>query len=283
MVQAADPSAAPPDSRFGLFGVLDSRSIYGQYWFPEPLRADESDVDNELRADWFHAENRGRQFDSVKVEFEKSFELLTLEVAPTYESDRQHVVDPVTLVSRRDAQAALGNVELGARHPIFQYVSPTGFFDTTLVAAMEVTVPTRTKISKDFELVPKLFSLTRLGDHLSVQCGLGDSILVGPVGRGLSTLEYDVVLGYELTKTDLPLPGILSTIPILEFDGENTLNQANAGHNQLFGTAGFRFNFDSIAWLAAQPRMGVGYTFPVDQGARDEFRWGLVTSLVLEY
>ena len=62
----ATPAVSGPTggTRYGLFGGLDHRSIYGQYWFPEPLRADEGDVDNELRFDYFHAENRGRQFDS---------------------------------------------------------------------------------------------------------------------------------------------------------------------------------------------------------------------------
>jgi hypothetical protein len=148
---------------------------------------------------------------------------------------------------------------------------------------MEATVPTRARISRDWELVPKIFNLTRIGDHLAIQTGLGDSILVGPQGRGLSTLEYNATFGYELTRDQLPLPVILNSWPIVEFEGERTLNQAEAGRDQLFGTAGFRFNFDSISWLAAQPRIGIGYTFPIDKGARDEFRWGVVVSVVFEY
>lgn len=269
--------------RYGLFGLLDHRSIYGQYWFPEPLKADESDVDNEIRVDWSHEENPGRQFDAIKTEFEKSFGLLTLEIAPTYESDRTRGFNSIARRIEGETRAGFGNVELGVRHPVFQFVSGDGFVDTTLVAGNEVTVPTGSKISKDVEWVPKLFSLTRIGDRVSIELGAGDSILVGPQGRGLSTLEYSAVLGYELIKTDLPLPGMLSTTPLLEFDGQYALNQAVAGHNQLFCAAGFRFNFDSISWLPAQPRLGIGYTFPVDKGARDEFRWGIVTSLVFEY
>jgi hypothetical protein len=81
----------------------------------------------------------------------------------------------------------------------------------------------------------------------------------------------------------LPLPGILSTWPMLEFDGEYPLHQSLAGHDQLFCTAGARFVFDSISWLPAQPRIGIGYTVPIDQGARQELRWSVVTSMIFEY
>lgn len=269
--------------RYGPFKLLDHRSIYGQYWFPEPLRADESDVDNEIRTDYFHAENHGRQFDSVRAEIEKSFGLMTLEISPGYESDRGSSIDPITGAKTRHTEEGFTNIELGARFPFYQYVSSGGRFDTTFVFGLEVAPPVQSKISKDVEIVPKLFNLTRLGDHFSVQLGLGDSVLIGPRDRGLSTLEYSATFGYEWTKQQMPLPLILSTVPILEFDGESMLNREEAGHNQLFGTAGFRFNFDSVSWLPAQPRIGIGYTFPIDKRARDEFRWGIVTSLVFEY
>jgi hypothetical protein len=287
LAYGADPiNPSPTDSgttRYGLLNLLDSRSIYGKYWFPEPLRADEADVDNEIRFDYFHGENRGRTFNSGKFEVEKSFGLLTLEVAPGYESDKLRVFNPVARRTEHETQEGFTNVELGARYPFFQYVSPDGRFDTTFVAGIEVAVPTLSKISKDTEIVPKVFNLTRVGEHLSLQLGLGDSILVGPEERGASALEYDVVLGYELTHKELPIPGVLSVVPIFEIDGEYALNHDEAGANQLFGTAGFRLNFDTIRGLPAQPRIGIGYTFPLEHHARDEFHWGVVVSLVFEY
>jgi hypothetical protein len=281
--EATQKNSDDASNRYGLFGLLDRRSIYGQYWFVEPLRADEADVDNEIRADYFHAENRGRQFDSVKVEVEKSFGLLTVEIAPRYESDRTSRLDPRPGGLQRQTAEGFTNIELGARYPVFQCVSPDRSFDTTFVVGMEVAPPTLGPISKDLELVPKLFDLTRLGEHLSIQTGLGDSILIGPVGRGLWTLEYDAVFGYELAHTELPLPGVLSAIPLIEFDGESAINQAGAGHDILFGAVGLRLNLVTLPLLPAQPRLGVGYVFPIDKGARDEFRWGIVASLVFEF
>src|SRR5690242_7499908 len=73
---AADPSHG---DRYFL-GLLDHRSRYGQGWFPEPLCADELDAESELRLDWFHGEDRDRQADEVKAEFEWNFGNLTLEV-----------------------------------------------------------------------------------------------------------------------------------------------------------------------------------------------------------
>jgi len=278
------PATAPPASgRYGLFGLLDHRSVYGTDWYPEPLSADEADVDNEITASWFHFEKHGEQSDTMSLEFEKSFGLLTLEIAPGYASDHTASFNPRTTMEQRDNQAGWTNIELGARGPVFQYVSPDNFFDTTFVVGLEVSPPTQTKISKDTEFVPKVFNLMRIGNHLAIQTGLGDSILAGPVSHGLSTLEYDAVFAYELTKRELPLPGILSTWPMLEFDGEYPLNQSLAGHDQLFCTAGARFVFDSISWLPAQPRIGIGYTVPIDQGARQELRWSVVTSMIFEY
>ena len=269
-----------PDSRYG-FGLLDRRSIYGAYFFPEPLNADEADVDNEVRADWLHTEKTGHQADEVRVELEKSFGSLTLEVAPTYESDRVSFFNPDSDMTEQQSEEGLGNVELGARHPIYQYVSPGGFFDTTFVLGLEVAVPTLSEISRDVEVVPKLFNLTRVGEHFSIQTGLGNSILVGPDGRGLSTIEYSAVFGYELATDQLPMPGALSITPLFELEGEYTMNQEDAGHNELSGTVGFRINCESIG--ALQPRIGLGYVFPIDAGAREDFDWGIVTSLVLEY
>src|SRR5438067_820951 len=114
---------APSSTRYGAFGLLDRRSIYGKYWFPEPLATDESDVDNEVRADWFHGEKRNHQFDSVQIEIEKSFGLMTVEIAGGYESDRTRSFDPDTSTFQREREEGFSNIELGVRHPVFQYVS----------------------------------------------------------------------------------------------------------------------------------------------------------------
>ena len=206
------------------------------------------------------------------MEVEKAFGLLTLEISGGYESDRVGHV----------AEEGFTNVEFAGRYPVFQYVSPSGFFDTTVVAGLEVTVPTLSKISHDVEVVPEVWDLTRIGEHLSVQLDVGDSILIGPDGRGGSTLEYDVVLGYELTKRDLPVPGILSTVPIFEVNGEYGFNHDDAGRNALLATVGaLQLRHDLVAARAAAARRRVHV--PDRQGRRDDIRYGLILSVVFEY
>jgi hypothetical protein len=283
----AQPVAAAADSasadRYGPFNLLDHRSTYGKYWFPEPLRTGEIDVDNEIRVDYFHAERRGKQEDEVEFELEKSFGLVTVEIATAYESEREREFDDTTGTTERTSEEGIGNIEIAARFPFFQYVSDDRRFDTTFVFDMELALPSGSDISRDTELVPQLANLTRLGDHVAIQTSAGYSMLVGPEEGGLNTLEYAAVFGYELTRNELRLPGVLSVWPLFELEGEVPLNHDERGHNELSGTLGFRVNFDTIKGSPLQPRIGLGYTFPIDSGARDEFDWGIVTSVILEY
>jgi hypothetical protein len=278
-VSAAEPDA-PSSGRY-MAGLLDHRSRYGQFWFPEPLRGPEMDVDRELRIDWFHGEKKGVQQDEVKAEVEYNFGLLTIEVEAGYERGSESAFDSVLGRTIRDTEEGASSIEFSARHPIYQYVSADGFFDYTLVAALEVAAPSGSKISKDSEIVPQLFQLFRFGEHFSLQTSVGYSVVIGPNEGGATALEYSVILGYNLEHDELPLPGIMRTIPIFELNGDWDLSREETGHNTLFGTAGVRLNFNSIG--AAQPRIGIGYVFPIDQGARDELRWGVITSLVFEF
>jgi hypothetical protein len=279
-VFAAEPEPAASSTRY-MAGLLDHRSRYGQFWFPEPLRGPEMDVDRELRIDWFHGEKKGFQQDEVTAEVEYNIGLLTLEVEAGYERGSESAFDAALGRTIRSTEDGAGAIEFSARHPIYQYVSQDGFFDYTLVAALEVAAPSGSKISKDSEIVPQLFQLMRFGEHFSLQTSVGYSVVIGPEEGGATALEYSVILGYNLEHDELPLPGVLRTIPIFELNGDWGLSREEIGHNTLFGTAGVRLNFNSIG--AAQPRIGIGYVFPIDQGARDELRWGVVTSLVFEF
>lgn len=275
------PSSPSGTSRYGPFALFDSRSTYGQFWFVEPLRAPEMDVDRELRLDYFHGENHGVQSDTLNAEVEYNINLLTVELEVPYEWETANSFDATRGRTVRERSQGVGSIEMAARHPFFQYVSDDHFFDYTAVGAFEVAIPSNSPISKDAEFVPQIFQLLRVGDHLSVETGTGVSFLAGPREGGTNTFEYNLVLGYNIEHKELPLPGILRTIPIFELNGERVLSGPVNGANQLFGTAGFRVNLQAMG--PAQPRLGFGYVFPIDQGARDEFRWGIVTSLVFEF
>ena len=270
---AADESSST--RYFG--GLLDHRSTYGNFWFPEPLRGPEMDVDSELRVDYFHGEDRDRQANKVVAEVEHNFGLLTLEVEVPYSRESESSLDPATGRLTHDVAEGLGNIELAARHPVFQLVSDDERVDYTIVAAFEVAVPTKSRISHDTQL----FQLLRVGEHFSVQASVGYSALMGPIEGGNSALEYNVIFGWNIEHEELPLPGLSRLTPIVELNGEYGLAGADSGRNVLFGTAGARFNLDPIG--PAQPRLGVGYVFPIDRAARGEFDWGVTTSVVFEF
>jgi hypothetical protein len=273
------PSTA--DTHYGPLGLLDHRSYYGRYWFPEPLRVEETDVDNEMRLDWVHQEGNGRVTDEAAAELEKAFGLTTLELEIPYERESESTTDPLTGERNHERTQGAGNIEISLRHPIYQFVSRDGFFDNTLAAALEVAMPTKSPVSQDGEGVVKLFDALRLGEHFSLQAIGGYSFLIGPDEGGNRTFEYGLAAGYSLTHKELTLPHIIQFIPLAELTGETGLNREEAGHNTLSGTLGVRANLEPIGPL--QPRLGIGYVFPVDQSAREEFKWGLVSSLVFEY
>jgi hypothetical protein len=265
--------SSPTDTRHGWFNWLDSRSAYGQGVFPEPFLVDDSDLEvNEARLDWQHTEGSFQQNDVVTAEIEKGFGLTTLEVEVPYERDA--VGDVVT--------RGFDNVDLGARRPFYQFVSAGGFVDTTTGAGIEVGIPVNSALSKNAELVPKIFDDLRLGRHFTMQSILGWSKLYGSGDDGgLETFEYGFDFGWTFQHSDLPLPGVQQLIPILELSGETELNKDDPGHNSLLANLAMRANLDTIGGI--QPRLGFGVLLPVDYGARQDQHWGIFTSLVFEY
>jgi hypothetical protein len=268
----ADDPAVLADTRYGLFNWLDHRSDYGQGIYPEPFLVDDSDLEiNEARLDWLHTKGNGQQSDVVTAEVEKGFGLVTLELEVPYERD----------VSDGAISQGAGNIDLGARTPFLQFVSAHGLVDSTFGAAIEVGIPTFSSVSRNTELVPKLFDDLKLGSF-TLQSIIGYSTLFGGgEDGGLQTFEYGFVFGYTIEHRQLPIPGVQRFIPVFELSGETALNKDNPGQNSLLGNAGFRLNLNTVGPI--QPRLGLGFVFPVDKGARNDVHWGIITSLVFEY
>jgi len=266
-------AAVAPDTRYGLFDGLDHRSFYSQGNFPEPFLVDDSGLEiNEARLDWLHTRAGSSHTDLTTAEVEKGFGLLTLEIEVPYERT----------VNAGTVTQGIGNIDLGARYPFYQYVSSGGGFDSTFGGAFELGIPASSAISVNPEYVPKIFNDTKIGDHFTVQSILGYSTLGGggEVG-GLQTFEYGFTLGYSLDHHELPLPGVRQFIPMFELVGEKGLNKDAADQDSLEGNAGFRVNLKSLGTV--QPRLGLGFVFPITSAARTDNHWGIVTSLVFEY
>ena len=260
------------NTRYGLFHGLDHRSSYGQFFFPEPFLVDDSDLEpGEFRLDWLHTTHGSDHSDVIHPEIEYAIGLMTLELEVPYERD---VTDGVVT-------KGFANVDIGARYPFYQFVSRNEFFDTTLGAAIELGIPTTSDVSHNTELVPKIFSDTRLG-NFTAQAILGYSMLYGPGDDGgVNTFEYGFVFGYVLPHSALSVPGVDRFIPVAELSGETQLNKTDAGHKSLSADIGLRVNCKSIGRI--QPRPGIAFVFPLDSGARQETHWGIMTSLVLEF
>jgi len=281
--RATYADATDPSLRFGPFGAFDSRSMYGKGVFPEPFLIDDSDLEvNEVRFDWFHQENSGQTDNLYRGEFEHGFGMMTVELEVPYLYDTQRSFERALGRSVRTTSQGFDNVSIGARNPIFQYVSEDEFIDSTFGVGLEVGIPTNSPVSKNTELVPKLFNDLRIGDHFTMQTVLGYSTLFGskPDG-GTETLEYGLVFGWSIPHDQFPLPDVEQVVPVFEIQGDTLLDTSDAGSNSLLGTAALRFNLRSIE--AVQPRLGLGYVFPLDKGGRDELRWGIYTSLVFEF
>lgn len=261
-----------PDTRYGLFNALDHRSSYGQGVFPEPFLVDDSDLETgEFRLDWLHTATGNDHSDIIHPEIEYAIGQMTLELEVPYERD-------VTAGQTADGMA---NIDASVRYPFYQFVSRNGLVDSTFGAGVELGIPTTTDVSHNTELVPKIFDDLKIGDF-TVQAILGDSMLFGPgEDGGLNTFEYGLVFGYDIPRKTLPLPGVEKLIPVVELTGETALNHDRAGQNSLAADAGLRVNLKTIGRI--QPRPGIVFVFPVDNGARAETHWGVMTSLVFEF
>ena len=120
--QIASASAnlsVPPSTRYGLFNGLDHRSWYNEGNFPEPFLVDDSGLEiNEARLDWLHTQAGSQHSDIASAEVEKGFGLMTLELKVPFERD----------VSPDRTSQGIGNIEVGARHPFYQFVSASWIF-----------------------------------------------------------------------------------------------------------------------------------------------------------
>jgi hypothetical protein len=251
---------------------LDQRSAYGQGVFPEPFLVDDSDLEpREARLDWLHTAANDSKNNTAKAEVEEGFGLMTVELEIPYEYD----------TTAGSTTQGFDNVNLGARYPFYQFVSPNSLVDSTFGAGLEVGIPTGSDLSQNAELVPKIFDDLKVG-NFTTQCVLGYSTLFGPSPEGgLQTFEYGFVFGYTVPRSDLPLLGIQEVAPIFELKGETELDHDKSGQNSLLGDAGLRFNLKAVAGV--QPRPGIAFVFPLDSGARENTHWGVVVSLVFQY
>ena len=126
--------------------------------------------ENEYRFDWFHSRTGAARRDIETAEVAHSFGLLTLEIQAAYERDR----------SPEGVLEGTSTIDVSARYPLFEYVAPNGFFDTTFGAALDLGIPANSPFSKNTEFAPRIFNELRLGTRVTLQSTCGYSTLFGP-------------------------------------------------------------------------------------------------------
>ncbi len=269
---AATNSWTAQNARFGLFDWLDHRSGYYQDSFPQALTVDDTSLEpeGELELSCLRTAAGSQHQYLMSAELQKSIGLVTLEVEVPYE--RNAVAG--------DTAKGIGDVEVHARCPVYQFVSDAGFFDNTLGVIGGVGLPVYSPVSRNAELEGGLFNDTKLGDHFTIQTVLEyDKLFGGGDDGGAEEFDYGLVFAWRVARDELPLPGIEHLTPMFEVNGDLGLNQDEAGQNSVLGSLGFRVDFRPIAGL--EPSLALGYVFPLTNAARDQVHWGIALNLTI--
>lgn len=282
------PATAPTHSTPAMsgtsryfFGLLDSRSSYGHDFFHDPFLGPEFDSERQIELDYLHGEKRGLVNDEVDAGFQWNV-VGQLMIAGEFgwESQRAALL-PGGAVGDDDEPGSfsgLESVDLAIYHPILQFVSADDSVDYTACLRLDFGIPTRTRASTgDLQLTPYLGQLLRIGRHVSIETWTGGAFSIAP--HQTDPFVYGVSIGYELFHEQVPLPFTEKLTPIVELDGQTPFS--NRGQDAVFGVSGFDFHGRSVG--AMDPHLEVGYQFPLDQGARNQLRWGIVAQLFLEF
>lgn len=273
-IPTATNSWTSQNARFGLFDWLDHRSGYYQDSFPQALIVDDTSLEpkGELELSYLHTAAGSQHSDVMSAEFQKSIELVTLELEVPYER----------IADSDGAAKGIGDVEFHARCPVYQYVSGHGFFDSTLGPIGGVGIPVYSRVSRNTELEGGLFDDVKLGDHFTVQTVLEyDKVFGGGADGGAEEFDYGLVFAWRVSHHEMPLPGIERFTPMFEVAGDLGLNQDEAGQNSVLGSMGFRVDFRSIGGL--EPSLALSYVFPMSSAARDEVHWGIAMNFTIGF
>lgn len=273
--------AGPSASGRYFFGLLDSRSSYGRDFFHDPFLGPEFDSEKQIELDYLHGEKRGFLHDEADAGFQWNV-VGQLMIAGEFGWESQRA--PLISGGAADGDDTDGtlrgfeNVDLAIYHPIFQFVSEDESIDYTACLRLDFGIPTRTRASTgDLQLTPYLGQMLRIGRHVSLEAWTGGAFTLAP--HQTDMFIYGLSVGYQIFHEQLPLPLTEKLTPIIEMDGQTPFS--SRGQDALFGIGGCDFHFRSIDGL--DPHIEVGYQFPLDQGAQEQLRWGIIAQLFLEF
>ena len=205
--------------------------------------------DTELELSWLHTKGNGLQSDIGTAEFQKGFGLLTMQVQVPY--GRNFSPDEIS--------KGFGNVDFGARYPLYQFVSPNRMVDTTFGAALEGGFPVHYSFSRNADIEPEVFNELKLGELLSP---FKPSSAIPRFSAAATTeakhtlFDYGLNFSWIFPHRQVPfLPAVQQLIPMFELVGETGINGDEAGQNSLMGDIGFRAKFNPHRRRATRPRL----------------------------
>ena len=272
---------ARPEGRY-LFGLLDHDSNYGKEFFPDPFLGPEFDRETQMEVDYQHGARSGQREDEGDAGFQwNPIGQLTLAGESGYDDEHQPRIPSDGAngkADKADNGRGFENLDLAVYHPIFQAVSKDGRLDYSAVIRLDVGIPTQTAVSgTDVQLTPYLGQLLRVGEHISVEAWTGSQFTIGP--HQTDQFIYGASFGYQITRHQWSLPFTQTVTPLLELAGKTPFSER--GQDALVGVVGLNWQFAGKGDF--QPRIGVGCEFPMDQGSRDQLRWGIITQVFLDF
>jgi hypothetical protein len=277
LLEAADATQPSSTSTRYFDGLLDTRSSYGNDFFPDPFIGPEFDAEQQFELDYLHSQKRGIQDDEVDAGAQWN---VAGELTIAGEFGWDSLRESASSTGGDDEKSGSGfeNVDLAVYHPIFQYVSDNRQFDYTAVARLDFGIPTGTRVSgTDLQLTPYLGQLLRLGDHVSVETWTGSQFTIAP--HPTNQFIYGGLIGYEIFPSQLRLPLTSKLTPIFELDGQTPYS--HNGQDALFSVIGFDIQLGPFGDF--QPDIEIGYQAPLDQGARQQSEWGIIAEVLLDF
>ena len=220
--------AVPTTNELANFGPFESaqspQQVLSGLVSREAFRVEDTTINNEVRFDWQHDEGRGSTHSLITAEIQKSVGIVTFEIQVPYIINTGLQMDAGDNPSGNDHVEGIGNIQLAARVPVYQYVSKSGFFDNSIGINFEVGVPSNSRLAKTTELAPGIFDDLAIGERFNIQALFTFDSLLGSKSARSTSFEYGLAFGYIIEDEDFALPRIERLIPILELIGETALD-----------------------------------------------------------
>jgi hypothetical protein len=265
----ADDAATPPasNSRY-FFGLLDHRSNYAKGFFPGSFLAADLPAEREVAMTWYHFEKPGMQNDIFYNEVKWGLDQWTAVFEAPYQHD--HVEGSVPGSSRN--LDGFANFNIAFRSPVYQYVSPNGFWDYSVVPQIVVNAPSGSAVDTGTSITAEAGELLGIGKHIGLQWTIGNTFLTGSHLGGNNSLDWSAIASYNLYHRNVPIPGLADITPMMEIFGTQALSGPGDSQQSIGMDFGVEIN-PKPAWGYLTPYVGFAGGPMLTRAARSGGDW----------